>query len=103
MSPPAIPDLALPSSRAWLILNAFGAAVFLWQYYDLWARRDEGYTFLDGAPPFSLLVIFGAANVVMLLLKTVVSVQLRNWGLIGVPTFTLVIWGALTASLLLHA
>lgn len=99
-APPAIPDLALPSPRAWVAMNAFGAAVFVWQYYELWARRDEGYTFGDGAPLFYLLVIFGAANVVMLPLETVVSVQVRNWRLIGVPTFTLVTWGAITGLLL---
>jgi hypothetical protein len=91
---PELPNLALPSSGVWLVINLVGAATFLWGSNQLWARRDEGYTFGDGELLFYLTVIFAMSNITLLVLKTVVAVQVRDWRVTSGPMVALVIWGA---------
>jgi phage-related holin len=91
---PELSVFARPSSKVWLVINIAGAALFLWQSQQLWLRRDEGYTFGDGASLFFLLVIFGVANVAMLLLKSATAFQFRSWRVLSGPVTSLAIWGS---------
>ena len=91
------PVFARPSFKVWLVINIAGAALFLWQSQQLWLGRDEGYTFGDGASLFFLIVIFGVANVAMLLLKSVIAFQFRSWRVLTGPLTSLAIWGSVIA------
>jgi len=97
MVAPDAPIVALPGFKVWLGINLAGAALFFWQSHQLWVTRDEGYTFGDGASLFFLMVIFGLANVAMLLLKCVIAFQARSWRILIGPTLALAIWGAVIA------
>jgi ABC-type Na+ efflux pump permease subunit len=92
VSAPTRPDFALPSPRVWVVTNVAGAILFLWQSHQLWVSRDEGYTFGDGAPLFYLIVIFGFANIAMLLLNGVIALQTRAWNVLRGPILTLAMW-----------
>jgi hypothetical protein len=81
----------------WLVINIAGAGLFLWQSQQLWLGRDEGYTFGDGASLFYLIVIFGIANVAVLLLKSVIAFQFRSWRVLSGPVASLAIWGSVIA------
>jgi hypothetical protein len=97
MVAPEAPVFALPSSKVWLGINLAGASLFFWQSHQLLVTRDEGYTFGDGASLLFLMVIFGLANVAMLLLKCVIAFQARSWRILRGPTIALAIWGAVIA------
>jgi len=97
VSAPIRHDFALPKPRVWVLINVAGAILFLWQSQQLWVSRDEGYTFGDGAPLFYLIVIFGFANIVMLLLNSVIALQSRNWQVLRGPILTLAMWGLVIA------
>jgi hypothetical protein len=88
---------AVPASKVWLVTNIAGAVLFLWQSEQLWLRRDEGYAFGDGASLFFLIVIFGFANVAMLLLKSVIAFQFRSWRVLSGPVASLAVWGSVIA------
>jgi hypothetical protein len=94
---PELPVFALPNSKLWLVINVAGAALFLWESQQLWLRRDEGYTFGDGASLFFLVVIFGFANLAMLLLKSVIAFQFRSWRVLTGPVVSLAVWGSVIA------
>jgi hypothetical protein len=94
---PELQVFALPSSKVWLVINIAGAGLFLWQSQQLWITRDEGYTFGDGASLFLLIVIFGVANVAMLLWKSVIAFQSRSWRVLSGPVASLAIWGSVIA------
>jgi hypothetical protein len=79
------------------VINVAGAILFLWQSHQLWVSRDEGYTFGDGAPLFYLIVIFGFANIAMLLLNSLIALQSRTWNVLRGPTLTLAMWGLVIA------
>jgi hypothetical protein len=87
------------SAKVWLGANLAGAAMFFWDSHQLWVTRDEGGTFGDGASLFFLMVIFGFANIAMLLFKGVIAVKSRSWRLLVGPTIALAIWGAVIAYL----
>jgi hypothetical protein len=81
----------------WLVINIAGAGFFLWQSQQLWLSRDEGYTVGDGTSLFFLIVIFGIANVAMLLLKSVIAFQFHSWRVLSGPIASLAIWGSVIA------
>jgi hypothetical protein len=94
---PQLPVFALPSPKVWLVINIAGAGFFLWQSQQLWLSRDEGYTVGDGTSLFFLIVIFGIANVAMLLLKSVIAFQFHSWRVLSGPIASLAIWGSVIA------
>jgi hypothetical protein len=94
---PEPPVFALPSSKVWLVINIAGGALFLWQSQQLWLTRDEGYTFGDGASLFVLIVIFGFANIAMLLFKGAMAVKFRSWRVLSGSVVSLAVWGSLIA------
>jgi len=51
----------------------------------------------DGASLFYLIVIFGFANVAMLLLNSVIALQSRTWNVLRGPILTLAMWGLVIA------
>ena len=97
MSAPVKHDFALPSPSVWVGINIAGAILFLWESHQLWVSRDEGYTFGDGASVFFLIVIFGFANVTMLLLNSIIAFQSRAWHVLRGPIVTLAMWGVVIA------
>jgi hypothetical protein len=94
---PEPPVFALPNSRVWLVTNIAGAVLFLWQSQQLWLRRGEGYTFGDGASLLVLIVIFGFANVAVLILNSVLAFQFRCWRVLTGPVVSPAVWGSVIA------
>jgi len=68
--------------------------MFLWQSQELWTRRNEGYTFLDGIWLLVLIAVFGFLHFLVLTGAIIIAVESRSWRAFRGLVFSLMLWGA---------